>query len=154
MIFNVRYFDVTKWDFGKTEEHWCPSLHLEKEQYSFKREQINSVYTVVGGGLSRIEDATFLTKKSAHINLRKLMQHHWKSWGYTAENSAIYALEIATTIKDEIESDSWNPWGHVPPKLNLVVIRRLVGSEVVWMSNTFYLGSDPESFISGDVINV
>jgi len=154
MIFNVRYLDITKWTFGRTEEFWCPSVHLEKDQYSFKKKQINSVFSVVGGGLPRVEDATYITRKKANINVRKLMEHHWESWGYTAKDTSTYAEELATLIKEKIESDSWNPWGHIPPKLNLVIIRRMVGEDVLWLTNVFYLGSDPESFISGDIINI
>jgi len=154
MIFNVRYLDTSKWLFGKTKSHWCPKVHIDKYQYFLRDVKINDMFSLMGGVHTRVEEATFLKTNSAQINLRKLMKNHWEYWGYTPTVLSDFAEEIAVNIKDKIIGDSWNPWGHIPEKLNLVILRYMQEGNVIWMGNLFYLGDDPEAYTSGDVINI
>lgn len=144
MIFNVRYIDTFDWIQGE-DSHWSPVIPLDLAQYVVEKQKINDIYSVVGGGFYKVENSTATINKSLYLRFRKLMEHYWNVWGYTSQTPSVYAEEIANKIKDKLESDSWNPWGEIPQKLNLVIVRRTFKGEVVWINNAFYIGEDPEA---------
>jgi hypothetical protein len=157
MQFNIRYLDISDWIFGERGDRWCPLIPIDALQYALKKQKINRIYSIYnptyyGSDASNIEDATYLLNKSVYISFRRLMEINWKKWGFTSEIPASYAIEIANEIKTNLINDYWNPWGHIPLEINLLIIRRIHGSKVFWINNAFYIGNDPEAAIDGDVI--
>jgi len=144
MIFNVRYIDTSDWIQGNTGTFWSPIIPLDLSQYIVDKERINEIYSVVGGNVYNIETATDVINKSLYMKFRKLMVHYWGVWGYSSTSPEDYAEEIAIKIKSKLESEGY-PWDSLPEKINLVIVRRIWGTKVVWLNNAFYLGEDPEA---------
>jgi len=158
MKFHVRYIDTSDWRPGKTGDHWMPLIDLDEKQYALGNHKINTVYSVTeiakDAENSKIEDATYLLNKSVYINVRRLMEYVWEGWDYESASLLDYATEIATEIKTNLETNLWNPWGLIPTDIHLVVIRRVHEDSVFWLNNIFYIGDEPESLISGDIIEL
>jgi len=144
MIFNVRYIDTFDWLQGE-DSRWSPVIPLDLFQYVSNHQKINDIYNVAGDNIDLIESSITTINKSLYLSFRKLMEYYWEQWRYTSRTPSVYAVEIANKIKDKLDSDSWNPWGDIPQKLNLVIVRRTFEGEVIWINNAFYIGEDPEA---------
>ena len=145
MLFHIRYIDTSDWLQGKAASFWNPVIHLDISQYFDNKQKINSIYSVIDDKFYGTEEATSIINKSLYLKLRKLMEHYWKAWGYDTSYVENYAAELAQLIKYNLESYTWNPWNYIPSDINLVIVRRLHKSRVVWLGNAFYLGIDPEA---------
>jgi len=154
MRFNIRYIDTSDWAAGKTGDHWSPQIDLESKQYILGKDKINMIYSVVGSSNLKIEDATFVINKLVYINFRRLKEYIWEKWDYETSSLLDYATDVAIKIKHNIEHDIWNPWDHIPSEINLVIVRRVHHSEILWINNLFYLGKDPEADLNGDILDL
>jgi len=143
--------DISDWTLGETGTHWSPKIPLDRNQYLRDREKLDTIYSLVGSGISKVEDATYVKGEDILLNIRRLMEYSWDKWGFQTGTTLDYATEVATRINYNLVSATWNPWGYLPPELNLVIVRRVHESDIFWLNNFFYIGEDPEA---SDVINI